>query len=400
MSEDAGSDEPQRPDRADAEPEEPDAPEQESDNATPEGDDETLPEEVAEASQSAEQTTEPGEGEPRFLGLSERALTGVLTVGAIAIVVLAVYITARLLADQGDEVPVPKVPPNSVAPGFQPVSTTFFGPTTGLVSGWVPCQGCPGGMSGVIARTADGGRTWTVVRETERPVLSVARIDHEGLVWAGQTLCTSQAYLGCRIDYLRSLDGGLTWAPHSPPPNSAQVSPPPQPGPCQWDHPYPVSSSFPTKQRGWVLCSLKPTGMVEQYKGLYTTWNAGRGWTELPEFHPVTGGQTVNRGNMPVDGFPAGISFLNRGLGWMWTHGPDSSLSATHDGGKRWTRLWHSPDNGYVRVLSASLSSPDTGWVLRRTTAGSELLKLSVGDSGAADWEPASTWPPPVEPAA
>lgn len=338
----------------------------------------------------AEEPNDPQASGTRWLPVA-------LSVATLAVVILGVYLVVRLLvADAQQLPPEASTSPTDALEGFEPSTIAFFGPDAGLVAGSIPCPACPGDRGGLIARTSDGGESWRVVRETDRPVRMLTRAGNGKQAWAAVTDCTSQAFVGCDITYLRSTDAGLTWVAHRPPRDSTLASPPLAPGPCLADHPYPVSSSFPTGGRGWVLCSLKPTGMVEQYKGLYATSDGGKTWLELPEFHPVTGGVVINQGNMPEDGFPAGVSFLANGRGWMWTHGPASSLSSTDNGGRRWKRLWHSPENGQVRLLSASLINGTGGWVLlRRDDAGSELLTVTVQPSDTAILRSVATWPIP-----
>jgi len=333
-----------------------------------------------------------GEGDRRrFLGMDERWFIIGLTLLALAIVILAVFITGSLLTTEEEVVPSPHPIPNPVAPGFQPLSIVFSNDQEGLVSGSVPCMRCPSGRGGLIASTEDGARTWTVRFSTDRPVLGLAAIGGTNLVSATATDCRDPAFVGCSLGPLRSEDRGLTWE-RGPVRNHLWRSPPTPPVPCRYDHPYAVSSSFPKRDTGWVFCGYLATSASYQYKGLYRTRDGGKGrWRELPEFKP-RGGGVENPANMPVAGFASGISFLRGGFGWMWTLNRYSTLSVTENGGMKWRRIWEAPDDDSdTTALSASPVSDSVGYLL--TWAEDEGSRLLLTRDGGVSWGPIQLWP-------
>jgi hypothetical protein len=307
-------------------------------------------------------------------------------------IALLVYVIARVLVAQGNQVPAqsPLAATNAVAVGFQPLALEFLDHDHGLIAGSVPCDACEAGVGGLIAATSDAGRSWTVRFRSDRPILRLAHVGQTSTVLASASNCDNAAFIGCDLKALRSTDLGQTWTA-SLPTNHYWLSPPPLPVPCHPDHPYAVSSSFPTPDRGWVFCGYKPTSASYQFKGLYATDDGGRRWRELPEFHPV-GGATVNPSNMPVQGFAWGASFLGDGHGWMWTINKYSTLSSTANGGKRWTRIWTSPRDSGRTLLSASLLTPASGYVL--TWDAENGAGLLATDDGGLHWDPVQSWSP------
>lgn len=264
-----------------------------------------------------------------------------------------IYAVALFLTHQGDTVPSPSATgaaPVAIAEGFRPLSVAFFDEMHGLISGSAPCSNCPGQRGGIIAYTSDGGKTWSVRYRGQRPILGLARVGRTNDVWATATVCDNESFIGCRLFRVHSSDLGQTWAPDRPT-DPDQVSPP-APGVCEVDHPYPISSSFVTKERGWMLCAMAPVSSTYQFKGIYETVSGGRYWVRRAHFHPK--GATTNLGNLPEDGFAAGISFLSNGVGWLWTVGSHSSLSASSDSGRNWTEAWR-PSAANQEVVAASL---------------------------------------------
>lgn len=327
----------------------------------------------------------------RFLGMDERSFVIGLTLLALVIVSLAVFITASLLTTEEEVLPSPPPIPNPVAPGFQPLSIVFADAQQGLVSGSVPCVRCASGRGGLIASTDDGGQTWTIRFSTDRPVLGLASIGGTDLVSATATDCRDPAFVDCVLGPLRSDDRGLTWERGSVR-NHLWRSPPTAPVPCRHDHPYAVSSSFPKRDLGWVFCGYLATSASYQYKGLYQTRDGGRGtWRELPEFKP-RGAGVENPANMPVEGFASGIAFLRGGYGWMWTLNRYSTLSVTENQGMRWSRIWEAPDDeSNTTALSASPVSDSVGYLL--TWAEEDGSRLLLTRDGGASWAPIQRWP-------
>jgi photosystem II stability/assembly factor-like uncharacterized protein len=90
-------------------------------------------------------------------------------------------------------------PDNPIAPGFQPTDTGFWDTSHGLVAGRIDCHTCADKISGAVAATDDGGRSWRVILSTPNPAhVTVARGTSSAWVWAGG-------------ERLRSADFGATW---------------------------------------------------------------------------------------------------------------------------------------------------------------------------------------------
>jgi hypothetical protein len=356
-------------------------------------DEETLEEtlEEAERPEEDEGPETPGAEEATqepVLGRWTAALTVVLIFGVV-------YAVALFLTAQGDTVPglSPAPVPAAVADGFHPLSVAFFDEMHGLISGTAPCAPCAGQRGGVIASTSDGGRTWSVRFRGGRPILGLTRTGMTNNVWATATSCDNESFIDCQLFRLHSSDLGQTWNPDRPK-NPYVVSPPGARSSCNQDHPYPVSSSFATRSRAWMLCAMDPISSTYQFKGLFETTDAGRHWAQRAHFHPVTGGATTNLGDMPIDGFAGGISFMKSGTGWLWTLGPNSSLSGSTDSGNHWKALWRSSDPSDPsgrQIVAASLTSQNIGYAVFSSHSTGDWLMVT--HDGAQSWEPAQSWP-------
>lgn len=337
----------------------------------------------------------PGGPESPGEGSEQPAIRRWTSALVIAIILASVYLIALYLTGRGDTVPPPKSPttaPAAVADGFRPLSITFLDERHGLISGSARCAACPGQRGGVIASTSDGGGTWSVRFRGERPIVGLTRIGQTSDVWATATTCDNESFIGCDLFRVHSSDLGQTWHPDKPK-DPSWVSPPGNKRSCNPDHPYPVSSSFVTLSRGWMLCAERPTSGTYQFKGLFETTDAGRRWVQRAHFHAVTGGATTNRGNLPIDGFAGGISFLKDGMGWLWTVGPYSSLSASSDGGDDWRVVWRPSDTSGRQIVAASLTASETGLMVVRSPGPGYWL-LVTHDAGRS-WDIVQSWPAP-----
>jgi hypothetical protein len=319
-----------------------------------------------------------------------------LTALVVAIILASVYAIALFLTGQGDTVPPTTVQAavrTAVADGFQPMSVAFFDEMHGLISGAAPCAACSEQLGGIIASTSDGGRTWSIRFRGERPILGLSHIGRTSEVWATATVCDNESYIDCQLFRLHSSDLGQTWQQDRPK-NLFMVSPPATDAACNEDHPFPISSSFVTPSRGWILCAMDPVSNTYQFKGLFESSDAGESWVQRAHFHPSLGGAiTSDFGGMPIDGFAGGVSFLKSGKGWLWTVGPHSSLSTTPDSGIRWVPLWRPSDGSDRQVVGASRTSEYIGYVL--VSSPSTGYWLLVTHDGGMSWEPAQSWPAP-----
>jgi len=320
-----------------------------------------------------------------------------LTTLVVALTLALIYAIALFLTGRGNTAPpaaLPVAAPVTIAGGFRPQSIAFFDEAHGLISGSVSCVACAGHRGGVIASTSDGGDTWSVRFRGERPILGLARIGKTREIWATATTCNNDSFIDCQLFRLHSSDLGQTWQPDQPK-NPYVVSPPGAPISCGQDHPFPISSSFATRSLGWMLCAMDPVSVSYQFKALFETTDHGRDWTPRAHFHAVTGGATTNSGGLPIDGFAGGISFLKNGTGWVWTVGPESSLSVSSDSGNRWKPVWRPSDSSDRQIVAASLVAENVGYVA--VTSPSTGDWLLVTHDGGRSWEPAQAWPAPLD---
>ncbi|HVA21391.1 MAG TPA: hypothetical protein VNN74_04770 [Candidatus Micrarchaeia archaeon] len=105
------------------------------------------------------------------------------------------------------------VPRREPAAAVQPVMWTavrFLGRSTGLVGGSrCPAAGTP--CSGVIVRTADGGRTWRTAYHGPSPVRDLqCATPADGWALASGPRCPP-VVTGCPTRILATRDGGRTW---------------------------------------------------------------------------------------------------------------------------------------------------------------------------------------------
>jgi len=188
------------------------------------------------------------DGRPLGLWVSG-ALVGVLTIGVVALVILAVMHT-RGAAETASPRPVPTFTPVTSGPSPTPTPTPTVAPAPGAAerflsagSGRVLWRATAGDCNAVpplLERSEDGGRTWRDVTPHYRGVGQISSLD----AFAG-TEGEMVASLGpaCEVQLLRTFTEGRFWDPYPDvlrastyvnPADTAEVVTPsgPVPAPC------------------------------------------------------------------------------------------------------------------------------------------------------------------------
>lgn len=180
-----------------------------------------------------------------------------------------------------------------------------------LGTGWQGCEFSNGHCTpqGTISVTSDGGRTWTVVRRTSRPVVAAA-------YWT-------------EGKYYVELDDGETLTGHG----------------SHWHATTPVWSHFESvcpqgaytgitanPYSTWSICSGEP-GAGNQSKSVYRLTVGG--WKRVAS----TGISGKSHGDISIYGYPVGIAGGDRprSFGIIWES--RGTLYATRDGGHDWHGL-------------------------------------------------------------
>jgi len=269
-------------------------------------------------------------------------------------------------------------------------SVAFWDEQHGLLAGTAEC---PGTCQPMLARTADGGKSWRLLARGGASVRTLS-VTGSADVWADAGDCSN----GCRGWLLASHDGGATWAEVA----GDGAEPSFVAGGTGWalgltganlrathdgghtwtaleqpctGQPYDARAlSFPTAAKGWLLCSGQP-GAGSQAKAVYATTDGGKSWTTAVEV-PFTGG-VVN--GLPRGGYAGGIFFRPDGHGWLWM--ARGGFFASADGGRNWEGLLLArPESAEVR--SAWFLSDTLGWVVRQNMEQGRWELLQTRDGG------------------
>lgn len=267
---------------------------------------------------------------------------------------------------------------------FEPQSLAFWDLRHGLVSGHDV------GRDGHFVRaavwsTANGGRTWRVVRRGIGPfeVATVrgGRAGWIGTPWAvlgtsdrGRSwgvvshnallqLSFATARNGWALDrrtLLVTHDGGTTWRRLRQP--------------CgRLFRYFGAAVALAAQGHGWILC-LDQRGTGQQGKRVLETRDGGETWRLRARARPS--GHDV--GNLTISGYGVGISFLPNGHGWLMES--RGSFLQTRDGGSRWTALPISrPEE--VEVHAAQLLDDRAGVALI-----SNVRRLAFTRDGGLTW--------------
>lgn len=258
--------------------------------------------------------------------------------------------------------------------------------------GWIPVSAGAGPGIGGVARTTDGGRTWTRVGEARLwSIGSVATADGR-TVWATGSRHGAE---GTTSFLVRSTDGGRSWTQVLPAPaptdavdfvdaqNGYGIGLPSDPGAvlatrdggATW-HPVghvagtgPVAMSF-TGESGWLS---HPSHQ------LLRTSDGGRDWSSLPR----------------AAGEVAYLRFFDRAHGLLVTRQYQTAgvatltVESTADGGARWTsRHAVAGDAGFA---AASFPDPTHGFLI--TLIGRQGYRIRHTGDGGATWSQSGILP-------
>jgi hypothetical protein len=172
-----------------------------------------------------------------------------------------------------------------------------------------------------VARTTDGGRTWTDVTPTAavralgtgQALLQSATAD---LAWFAVPTNTSGPPGETLV--FGTTDGGRSWR------QSAGV-------PDGYD---PVALDFVSASRGWLLESLG-AAMQQNPVRLYRSTDGGLRWS-LDAKSPRTAGDPPTSSGLPLYCDKDGLAFASARTGWITGYCNSLSVLVTRDGGARW----------------------------------------------------------------
>ena len=203
---------------------------------------------------------------------------------------------------------------------------------TGASDGWAqfwsssPSQVSPAPLE-LLARTTDGGRTWTDVTPSgarallSRPdateVFDVAGAERAYLAISTSTQ-QSAAAPSTTMLFMTS-DGGRTWA-EQPPASTTGIA---------------SLLSFPDPEHGWLLMN-SGGAMGQDPVRVYRTSDGGAHWSLAAASPPVDGNSDTG---IPVTCDKTGIAFASATAGWLsgnCTIGLSGALLVSHDGGSTW----------------------------------------------------------------
>jgi photosystem II stability/assembly factor-like uncharacterized protein len=158
--------------------------------------------------------------------------------------------------------------------------------------------------------TNDGGRTWRVLYDTPRPVVSIRFLGSQ--MWAAYDTGVT----------LRSADQGKSW-------HHAQLPKAPS-GPCApGPNLYRANQVVETPGGGrWALC-VYGAGAGNQSKAVFR-WQNGR-WKRIA-WTPFSA--APGYGGISTYGYPVGIAMSDDGFGLIWES--RGTLYVTRDGGRDW----------------------------------------------------------------
>ena len=359
---------------------------------------------------------EQPEGEPRGLldrwlpadgllhRLSQRRLRQEEAIGAALLAALIVALMTHLAwgAMSGDApAPSPAVvasPPSSPTPssgpqpkgpvtmGFAPSGIAFWSPNHGLIAGTTSCRSCKVAHEGVLATTADGGKTWHVVYRTPHTLTDVTTLGakeawatgnnlvvhttnagqswravaHETLAhptFASPSLGWAVAGTSAKTGIVETVDGGRRWG---------RIS-----DPC-----HQKLTGLAGADAGANVFSVVDVSLLGAGHGVaYCVGDGAGGSAPQGVFETFDDGVTWFQRWADVTVAPGGIMMLSTGHGWRW--GASDRLTATADGGRTWRPL---PPAGPGDVKIAWATASSAGYAL---TGGPrfELVRTANGST-------------------
>lgn len=226
----------------------------------------------------------------------------------------------------------------------------------------------------VLLGTSDGGKSWTTIKATRSPLLSLSFISsNTGWVAEGSNLPLGKGQL------LVTSDGGSTWSTLA--------------FPCAAGSDGSAAMDFLNAQDGWMTCTGDPgAGMAD--KVLYATTDGGSHWSIISTVTQSPGGPVVTSG-LPLDGYVHDLFFLSPMDGWAAID--RVGVFQTTDGGRTWGFAWPSSFQiGTDNAPSVGFSDKSHGWVVETDMAGSgaTLTSLYTTHNAGATWQmvyPAAT---------
>jgi photosystem II stability/assembly factor-like uncharacterized protein len=283
----------------------------------------------------------------------------------------------------------------------RPASAIFLNARVGLLGVRYCVRGAGHCASGGVERTTDGGRTYSVVLRTRKPITSVERFGPQG--------ATATTLFGAAW---RTLDGGRTWRPVSYRPFfwatprialrfDAYVKRSGQKlalrvthdggrtfrrlvDPCNSAVTYQAYADLATPKLWWILCVGIPAGGTMD-KAVFRTRNGGRTWQAAaanlgppnPRVH----------GGIGLFGYPNGLVFARNGFGFVTES--RGTLFVTRDGGLHFQaqRKVDRPEVDYC--AGAAAFSGGVGYAL--LTAGFQSRLVETHDFGRT-WHVVRRW--------
>lgn len=244
-----------------------------------------------------------------------------------------------------------------------PNAIAFRDPQHGLMgTGWQSCSGGSGfgcKPQGTISITSDGGKTWTVLLRTPRPVVAVSiQGTHERVRFDdGETLGSS--------------DGGRHWLPVVVSPAWVAASPCPS-----------FTSVYFADD--WALCATQgSTGSMGK-----SVWRlTRRGWKRVA--YTSFGPPGTIQGGIDVYGYPQGIAMANDGFGLIWES--RGTLYVTRDFGSSWVALPKvaRPETDFG--MSGVALRHGVGFVIL-AIGGTEVRRLVETTDFGRSWRVVHTW--------
>lgn len=280
-------------------------------------------------------------------------------------------------------------------------SAVFWTPRAGLVAIDYCAPGSQVCSRGAVERTADGGRTFHVVRPTNGPIIGIKTIGSRGAI---ATLASGEAW--------RTLDGGRTWRQTEFKPyywatprialrfdayyrRSSQklaLRVTHDGGktwrilddPCNRTVTYNAYADLVTPKLWWIVCVGLPAGGTME-KAVFRTRDGGRTWRAGAANLTLPGGP-VQRG-IAFNGYPNGLAFAKNGFGLLTES--QGTLFVSRDGGRHFSSRprVHRPNVDFAR--GAAAFSGGVGYVL--LTAGFPARLVATRDFGRT-WRVVRRW--------